>query len=223
MRWFTLAVVLVGCIGTPPNDDGQFGEEGGARCDVVSRTPLAVDEVSPLGFTAQEVLDYAAGAHEQTLSWSAIGGSTPLTLTIAQSGAIEYLEQAVVETGNGSNAEPALAPFCPNVLSVGVDIGFVTEDGAFAEQWLGALASDVVDRATFGRQLDELVGTFDPWDHAPVGPAYDEVIAWLDVALTPAGPSGTVQGQGSGTDGDPNDPNGTAWAQSFEVASFGTN
>ena len=42
MRWMTLVgITVAGCVGTtPPNDDGgQFGEEAGAQCVVVGRTP----------------------------------------------------------------------------------------------------------------------------------------------------------------------------------------
>ena len=218
MRWLALAMVSVGCIGTPPNDDGQFGEEG-AHCEVVARTPLGLDEVSPLGFTAQAVLDFAAGTHAATLAWED-GSRTPLSLVIEPVGDIEYLEQAVVDDGNGSGEEPALAPLCPNVLSIGVDIGLSTEDGALAEQWLGTLEADTVELARFGRDLDDVAGTFDAWDHAPEGVAFDEVHAWLDTTISAAGPEGLISGQGSGTDGDPNDPNGTSWAQSFEIGIF---
>lgn len=221
MRWLALAGFSIGCVGTtPPNDDGQFGEEAGARCDVVTRTPLALDEVSPLGFTAQSVLDLAEGTHPGTLTWLEAGGSSPLTLTVAQAGAIEYVEQAVVTTGTGSGEEPALSLWCPNLVSVGVDIGFVTDDGVFAEQWLGALTSDVEGQTGFDRTLEDLAGTFDPWDHIPADTDFDEVTAWLEVSFDASGPSGLIHGQGSGTDGDPNDPDSSAYAQNFDIASF---
>src|SRR5688500_13866468 len=108
MRWMTLVgITVAGGVGTtPPNDDGgQFGEEAGAHCEVVGRTPLALDEVSPLGFSAADVLALAEGQHDEVLSWVEAGGSSPLTLTVAQVGDIEYLEQAVVDDGGNGGEE----------------------------------------------------------------------------------------------------------------------
>jgi hypothetical protein len=215
MRWWMAgAVVAVGCIGTPPSDGGQFGEEGGARCGVVSRTPLAVDEVSPLGFSAQDVLPVVSGPRTETLSWSD-GTTTELQLEVAPTGVYEYVEQAVVDDGTGTGSEPALAPWCPNEISIAASTTFATADGAFAEALPDPVLAATADAATLTDSLEQVAGTYDVWDHVPAGNDYDDARSWLDVTFSATGVAGAISGQGSGTDGD------VAWAEAFEVASFG--
>ncbi|MEQ1507007.1 MAG: hypothetical protein ABMB14_32565 [Myxococcota bacterium] len=214
MRWFMVVVLAGGCaVGSDPLDGGQFGEESGARCEVATRTPLGRDEASALGFSPADVLAYAEGTHAATLAYTA-GGSTGLTVEVAQTGALEYLEQHVVSGDGGGGAQTEAALFCPNVVSLGVTLGFATDDGAFAESWEVALLAEAADRVTLYQDLDAVAGTFDVWDHAPDPNDFDDATAWLELALDAAGATGIVHGQGSGTDGD------VAFAQNFDVATF---
>lgn len=208
------ALGLAACTGAePPLDGGQIGAEDGS-CEVVDTQALDRDEVSPLGFAAGAVLDYAAGVHADTLAW-ATGGSTPMTLTVTETADIAFLtREARSGSGTGSVATE-MAPWCPNVVSIGVQIALHTDDGAFDEAWDAALLAETGDLATTSIALDGVAGTFDPWDFAPDDAEFDAVRAWLDLTFTPAGPEGVVSGQGEGTDGD------AAYAQSLPIASFG--
>ncbi|MEQ1567972.1 MAG: hypothetical protein ABMA64_20200 [Myxococcota bacterium] len=216
-----LAAGLAGCGGPGNHDDGgQFGEESGARCVVTSRTALSIDEVSPLGFTAQEVVDLTSGARGYSLAYAG-GASTPLAFELVPSGVYEYVEQAVVDEGGSGGIEPAFTLFCPNLVAVAAELHFATDDGAFAEVLSVEVSAPELASVSVVDPLDALAGAFDPWDHVPAGSDYDEVEAWLDVHIDAAGVHGTISGQGSGIVGDPDEPDSMAYAESFEVASFG--
>ena len=231
MLWRTsgvLAAMAIACgdPGTqppePPLDGGQIGEENGSRCEVVDRQPIGRDEVSPLGFAAGPLIDLAVGTHVGDLAW-ADDATTGATLTIADRGVVEFLSQEVVSTGDPGTAnlaEPAL--WCPDLLSVGIVLGFETDDGAFAESVEAALLAEVDDRAWLSWSLDAVAGTFDPADHVPPGSDYDEVRAWFDLAVDASGIEVDITGQGSGVIGDPDDPDAAAYAENFDIASFGT-
>lgn len=214
-----LAVALAagagaGCTGAePPLDGGQIGAEDGT-CEVVDTQPLGRDEVSALGFAAGAVLDYAAGEHADALVWAA-GGSTPLVLTVTETADIAFLTREARSGDGGGTVATEMAPWCPNVVSMGVAVGLRTDDGAFDEAWDLELLADTADLASASVALDDVAGTFDPWDYAPDDADFDAVRAWLDVTFTAAGPYGAVSGLGEGTDGD------TAYAQALPIATFG--
>lgn len=226
-NWMLAAVLpvalSVGCTGVvqdPPSDGGQIGEENGAHCEVVDRAPLQRDEVSPLGFSAGEILDLAVGVHEHELIW-ARGGSTALALTVDDEGVYEYLTQEVVVTGDGGRTTANIEPWCPNLVSAKVTLGLETADGAFAESRELELQAYEAGRSQQYLDLDEVSGTFDPWDHVPAASDYDEVRAWLNVTFEASGARGTIDGQGSGVIGDPNQPDSVAYAEAFDIARFG--
>ena len=224
MRWESMALWVVsfaaGClVPDPPDDGGQIGEEVGAHCEVVQRTPLGRDEISPLGFAAGPLLDRDVGTHTLPLVW-ADGASTELTIEVIEGATIEYLVQEMVSSGGGGE-EPAIEPACPSMVSMAVTLTLQTADGALAESWETELLAEVAEISHLTRELDEVEGSFDPWQFVPEGSSYDEVRAWLDLAFDAAGPAGAIEGQGSGVIGDPNDPDSAAYAEGFGIATFG--
>jgi hypothetical protein len=212
------AMVAVACTGgTRPGDGGQFGEEAGARCVVVQSTPLQLDEESPLGFTPQAVLAMAEGSHEHELSWLVRDETTGVAVTVTSLGTAAYVEQAV-ETDEGyGGAEPYCAPY----VAVDIELEINTDDGALAESFTTALSAEAAESAGLIHDLEDPQGSFDPWDHAPEGSDYDEMRAWLSLTFTAEGLSGKIHGQGSGTEGDPNDPDSISYAENLELATFG--
>lgn len=215
-----MAVAMVACTGAePPNEQpgGQFGEEAGAHCVVLTETPLALDEISPLGFSAQELLALAAGASEHELDWVQLGQTTSLSLAVTSLDSASYVEQGVERDEGYGGPEP----WCPNVVKVAVRLELSTEDGALAESAETALTSEGADRVSLTLPLDAVAGSFDPWDHVPAGTDFDEVRAWLELNFDASGLSGRIDGQGSGVVGDPNDPDSVAYAQGFDIATFG--
>ncbi|MEZ4235662.1 MAG: hypothetical protein R3F59_05770 [Myxococcota bacterium] len=215
------AIGLTGCFGPEPGDGGQIGDEAneGAHCEVSESTPLALDEASPGGFSAQEVLDGLEGVHEATLTY-ADGTTAALTVTVTATGDAAWEVQELVDEGTGGGMEPAISMTCPDVLSIGVTVGFATDDGVFAEQFDVDLQASGAGQASVYVPLEGLAGTFDVWDYVPDdGLTYDDAEAWLDLQWTGA-LAGTVHGQASGADpGD--DPDGMAWATNFDIAGFG--
>jgi hypothetical protein len=204
---------LVGCLREPPGDGGQFGEESGSGCKATARAPLADDEVSPLGF-APEVLVELAVPSSGILRW-VDGAETALELAPERDGPAEYVEYAWVDDGPSGGMEPMLDPWCPNRVELPYRVGFTTDDGAFAETFalrLGADTSEAVQGSIAPRAYD---GAFDPWTFAPDGNDFDEVRASLELWWTAEGASGTVSGQGEGVDG------ALAYAQAFDIAVWG--
>lgn len=219
------AVVLVGllaagCDRPPPGNGGQFGEEEGAQCVVVDRVPLGRDEVSPLGFAAGPLLDVIASEHVDEMLWAS-GESTALTLSVTEGSLIEHLTREV-DLGEGETIASEIWLDCSDLVSMAVTLALQTEDGAFDESWETTLLASSADLAYQSLDLDEVSGSFDAWQHVPDGSDYDEVHAWLDLSFGSAGVSGTISGQGAGVTGDPQDPNSAAYAESFDIASFGS-
>jgi hypothetical protein len=208
-----LAVCATGCLVERSDDGGQFGEESGSECKAVAHTPLADDEVSPLGFSPDEL---RALVPESSLPFDwADGGATTLTLTPEAVGPVEYVEYRVVQTGSGG-AEPALTRWCPNQVELGYQLGFHTTDGAFDEVWSLRIVGDTAARARAFVSTENFSGTFDAAAFAPLGNDYEAISVGVDLAWSGLGPSGMVWGQGSGTDGD------VAFAEQFAVGSWGS-
>ncbi len=212
-NWMLTLALAVGCNLEDPNPDdgGQFGEEVTSSCQVVSRTPLALDEVSALGFAAQDVLALAEGTHTATLTWARDGAATGVTVTVALDGEAELLDREVVKTGTGSGEEPAITMWCPDMVEIGVAFTVTTDDGQLAESWSGGLTSEDGASASARRSLDAVQGTFDAWDHVDPTADYDELEGSLELGFDVQGSWGTVRAQGSGTDGE------VAWAENLEL------
>ena len=143
MRWilFTLGMTtLTGCFG-PDGNGGQFGTEEGAHCEVDTSTVLGLSDQSPLGFTAQSVLDYAVITDDDVLEYGD-GTTTPLHLTVTYgTGEVRYVEEIMVDDGDSGGIEPDIALDCPFYVEIEVTIALATDDGAFAESWQTVLRS----------------------------------------------------------------------------------
>lgn len=212
MRWtIALAVLATGC-------GSQFGEENGAMCVAQSRTPLAGDETAPSGVVPADMLALAAGDQVVDLDWTQLGTSTQLTLGATHAGgAMEYVDYEI-ESDGGANL---LEIGCTDQVEIEVTLAAITADGELDESFATRLIGVMPGEVQVSAALEGLTGTFDPWDHAPAGNGYDDMKAWLDVTFDATGAHGEIAGQGSGTDSDPNDPNGTAYAENVPIASFG--
>jgi hypothetical protein len=207
----TSSLLFVACAATDPTDDGEptNGNES-LLCEPVSSVVLGADEVSPLGFSARAALDAASGEHTAPLVW-ADGAQSQLTTDVAQAGDVVYVDYEVVDDGSGM--EPAIG--CVDQVEVPVALVVTSADGAFGETRNVQL---VVDADGASASLDlagPLQGSFDVNAFVPDGAAYDEVSASLSLSWSAGGLSGSVDGQGSGTDGD------VAFAEGFFIATIG--
>jgi len=208
-----VAAVISGCSGTSAHTGGQTGEETVGCLPVSSRT-LAVDEASPLGFSAADVLTTASGPHGATLTW-AKGGDTPVTVNItARDGVIEYQDREWRDDGSGTEEAPAIGASCPDVVVIPVRLELATEDGAFDEVFDISLEATAVDTSSAWLELDldALAGTYTVTEVDPS--QYEEVSAFLSVQLAGAAVHGSVDGQATGTSGE------VAFADNFSIAQF---
>ncbi|MDD9933224.1 MAG: hypothetical protein OXT09_06460 [Myxococcales bacterium] len=99
------------------NDEGRVtgGEFGGEGCEDDAQV-VAVDEVTPLGFSAAQILAFVEGAHEETLVWHAGQGVTVEPESGEQALSIE------VERGDGEIRYVDSSPD-PNGATLGGEIG----------------------------------------------------------------------------------------------------
>lgn len=220
---WTLAIVtwMSGC--GDPNEPklGDKDAESGPYCEETA-TDLALDEATPLGGSAQDLLALVPEPWLETLTY-ADGGTTGLAFTLDASAATaSWIVGEAVYPDNGGNT-PAIAIECPPRIAIDVGLAFGTQDGAFDEPSTPITLTSY-DGATldFWHDLDpeSLGGTFD-MDAVTEEPDWDERSLTLSGSITADGTSGAIEGQISGEDdcaeGDPC----TAWAQLVEVGTWG--
>lgn len=194
--------------------DKETAADGGC---VWTSSAVALDEATEVGLSANELLALADGEHSALFTY-ATGDSTPLGLTVTGLGAAELL------TGEAPESNTDVYWDCPTTLSVDVRVDFVTEDGAFAEQWDTALTTTVESQgvAAFGVDLDPdgLSGSYD-LTSAVTATDYDDLRAWVNGQFGAEGPSGEISGQASGREECDDGETCSAWAELVEVGTWG--
>lgn len=210
-----LALALPAC--SDPQSGGQIGGEKVSGCYEVTGTVIALDEVSPLGFSAADALaTNIEGDRTETMLW-AKGGDTVLSLGVIHGGG----ETRFVESeyrAYGGDAEPAMDP-CAAAIEIDIDVSFATADGAFAESWSGIVRAEAADRAAFWYDLDlgALAGTYQVTEVDPA--EFDEIEASASILFQSGDASGSLTGQaitvdeGGGLDS-------SASAMRFDIATF---
>ncbi|WP_437759849.1 hypothetical protein [Sorangium sp. So ce1389] len=229
LSWVLAAVTgvgLLGCVdgeGGPPQAGqigGVHGAEGG--CDEEAED-IGADVVSPLGFSANEVLSALSGERSAPLTW-AKGGSTTATVSLGALVSARFVRSQPAEGGGpeGSGpgiAEPALGVDCADHLQIDVPLAFATEDGAFDESFSITLRAKQVDAGTYYHKIDleALQGSYEVTEVDPA--EFKAVTVNLSGTLSSSAVDGTISGMaenypiGSG-------PEGSASAQPFSVAEF---
>jgi len=160
---WTLAAALIGCGGAQAG--GQTGEEteGGCRLAV---TPLALDEVSPLGFSASDVLEFSEGERQAELRWLASDldygpehGDSGITARVTLRGKAQFVK--VVEDKNLR---------CVDAVRVPITLELTTSGGALSERMDTRLVANSSTEAKVSalREPSELQGEF-AFDPASLG------------------------------------------------------
>jgi len=73
LAWL-LSLALIAC--DTSDDDpgaapgGQFGEEAGGQCEAIDIIELELEEVSPLSFSAEEMIALLEAEHPAQLTWT---------------------------------------------------------------------------------------------------------------------------------------------------------
>jgi hypothetical protein len=140
---------------TPQTIDGDCKsappETGGlSALEVCQHHPVelaTIEATSPLGFSARDLLELAAGEHTTPLSWEgdafvpeAPGGSLHVVLS-ARDSKPRYVE---------STPDPALSslmPGCASSMEVDVHVQVTSDDGALNESYDAVLRAQNADRA----------------------------------------------------------------------------
>jgi len=198
---------------TADTADGHHASSGGCED---TRTPLALDETTPLGLTANDLLAAAGGETVEELLW-ADDGVAALTLTLTHGGGeVSWVDSEYVPP-EGDGAYTLAMPVCEDRLEIALSLTFATDDGAFDEAGEVTLSyGEEGDTADFWLALTPgaLGGSFTPEGYAPEG-YEDEAELWISGSFTLDGVSrGAIMGQVSGENGE------TAWAETFEVATW---
>jgi hypothetical protein len=189
-----------------------------------TETPLADDEPTPAGFTPGQVRAFAEGAIDDVLRWDA-GWSTPLHLAVSVVGGARWVDRKAVYPEGES---PAIGIVCDDGLVLPVELGFATDDGAFAERFDTELESADGARAGFSVDLvaEPLEGSFDP--AAVPTDDYDtlslDAVGWLaagDGAAAPGRTWGEVAGTAVKDLGCDADGTCSASAETLRAAAWG--
>ncbi|WP_437840378.1 hypothetical protein [Sorangium sp. So ce1153] len=229
LSWVLAAVTgvgLLGCVdgeGGPPQGGqigGVHGAEGG--CDEEAED-IGADVVSPLGFSANEVISALSGERSAPLTW-AKGGSTTATVSLGALVSARFVRSQPSEGGGpeGSGpgiAEPALGVDCADHLQIDVPLAFATEDGAFDESFAVTLRARQVDAGTYYHNIDleALQGSYEVTEVDPA--EFRKVTVSLSGTLSSSAAHGTISGMaeshpvGSG-------PEGSVSGTPFNVADF---
>ncbi|MGK3963734.1 hypothetical protein WMF38_06105 [Sorangium sp. So ce118] len=229
LSWVLAAVTGVGLLGCVDNEGGppQGGQIGGVQgveggCDEEAED-IGADVVSPLGFSANEVIAALSGERSAPLAW-AKGGSTTAAVSLGELVSARFVRSQPAKGGGpeGSGpgvAEPALAVDCSDHLRIEAPLAFATEDGAFDESFSITLRARQVDDASYYHKidLDALQGSYEVTEVDPA--EFREVLVYLSGTLSSSAAHGTISGTaethpiGSG-------PEGVVGAQLFNVAEF---
>jgi hypothetical protein len=230
LRRFTaqalLAAAALGCgadshsaaLDGPSVSGGQTGEET-TGCQPVQTRRLAWSERSPLGFSADELLNSLGAQRDARLTWED-GTSTTLSLALARgaSGSVEYQEREYGSDSSGAEPAAAIGTECLDVVSIPITLSFSTGDGAFAEEWALPLLAESATRATgFSKiELSALEGSFTVTQIDPA--QFDEVLAHVTLTLASNAWSGALAGEAVKATG--SSPSDSVSARSFDIGSF---
>lgn len=201
-----LALALAACFGTstgnPTENPGEGGAAGmggtgglgvggeGGGCVESGSTPVQLDEQTELGFSAQQVLAFVEGTHDETLTWhpqalASYGpesGEHALTLTVTRKDTSARLTRYKSAWAAGG-AEIALAgDGCSPALELDVHVELRSDEGALDETF------DTTLRA----RSSQKVALFERLDHEDLGGSFEVTefhqpryrIAQLDLSAT---------------------------------------
>jgi len=198
-----LSTLLLAC-------GGQVGEET-IMCTAVERVALTTSDSSPLGFSAQDVLNGIGGSQVMAMEWVDDRSADADLLVDYQAGEIWYEER---EWLDDSENLAEIGTDCPDIITIETTAQMTTNDGRLDESWDVILHAPLANEVSFFATLDAIDGELDPTEFAPPGD-FDEIRAWVNVVIIDGAVTGDVRGQTSGSDGE------LAWAQNFEIGIFG--
>lgn len=205
-------LALTGCF------EGRDGDLAQAPYCEENAVPIGIDEVSELGFSADEVLSLALGEHLGEVSWDR-GSDAAISVSVGSVGEARFIDAEVVQPEGGDTLDIWVE--CPDRVEVDVVLELSTDDGWFDESFELALYSFEGSEARFHQELelDALAGSFDI-EPDVTSVDYDELRAWVSGSFDEEGLVGVVEGQASGEDECEDGEPCSAWAEMVEIGSF---
>ena len=207
--------------GTPP---GSVGGDGGGsatlnvetedHCLETSR-PLAIDELSSLGFTPNQILSWAGGEHSASFEWGTQSagwvlvytpevGENTLTVTVSAQGDAEFVHSEPMPWGEagaggrlGGSSELAAssehAERCADRVEIYVSVRVQTSGGALDELFEAELVAKEAQQASLAIRLDLalLSGSLVVELSDPPDGLIDDVL--FSATFTPGGFSGELR------------------------------
>jgi hypothetical protein len=201
------ALVAVGC------DSDEREQWGFAECATTDSIPLELDETSPAGFSARDVLAFSEGDFSGTMVWEGQTES-PLAFSVARTG-------GSVTYSSDLSGRSMSVPGCPGTIRIAVDIELSTEDRRLAEAWPEELSASPPSSATSTRGLTEIAGTLDPEANVADSDRYEAIPCELSSIFAPAGVSGSIIGLGARRYGDADDRDSMVTYELVLVGNFG--
>jgi hypothetical protein len=226
LSWMGIVAVTAmaaGCAetaGSRPPPGGQIGgvQGEGSGCRVVTTTVLGVDDVSPLGFSASQLLTGVGGQRQAPLTWKN-GQSTTLTLEPGAPQAVRFVELEIEEDDSGADIAPLPGALCNDRLEIDAPLGFATADGKFAESFNVTLRAEEAGSATFDEKIDlsTLQGSYQLTDID--ASQFDAVDVYAAGTLSASSIEGSIHAVAESVD-DTGGPDGTASATFVDLANY---
>ena len=174
----SLACSNVTDTGNPHRDNGS--EAGGDDCERTP-SPIELDEVSSLGFSAADLIALAEGPHTETLAWleneiasSSGEGSTEVEVRLEFSESARFVDRSPKpseENGQEGGPDIGYESSCSDRLELDATLTLKTADGALDETvpvvvWA---ETDRLVHANFSLDADELTGSLEVTVEPPPG------------------------------------------------------
>jgi hypothetical protein len=206
-------LVLVAC-----RPDAKESDDVGVLCTDTQR-PLAMDEVTPLGFRAADVL--ALGG-TQFAGWVSWGDAAESTLSMTVDTGATVVARYIDSVADVAEQEEA----CWDHVEIDVVVGMRTHDGRLDEALAGSLLAMDPTIATFRHDLSAPAGTLDLEDFVPEDEALgapESLESTLEWTVTGPGAShGTITGTARWEAQDGTDGTASESQAYLDIASFST-
>lgn len=155
-----------------PGDNDHEGDlAAGGYCEAGEMTPLGLNEESPLGFSAADILAFSEGTHEEKIRWnpqlpgvaiSPESGEQEITLTVTASGEPRFVQPKPPKNNGAEDLLIDIESGCASWVEIDVDVTVETSGGALDETFEGVLRaqSPLTSSIFYGPDPDELGGDF---------------------------------------------------------------
>ena len=207
-----LLILLVAC------DFKNDGDLEMPSCEDTS-TDVAMDEVTPLGFAAEEVVPFADGDHAISFTWDQGADVDGLIGVALSGGSARYVDsEAVYPEGEET---PAIGIECPDRVEIDAALTLSTSDGGLAEAWNVTLYAVDALAMAFSVQIPDaaFTGSYVLADHVDTADS-DELTASASGRFDATGATGEVMGQASGQDECADGDECSAWATQVPVGTW---